>query len=259
MEKVYKAKTNAAELTKITLETKNTTVIFRESEADPVTVTYKETEREHYIITEKDGTLHIQQEIDKNWFDYIGLRNFLGTLPGNLQIEICVPECYRGDLCLNTSNATVSVSDTGPLGMVDCHSSNGKILLSNVHVTGDITCNTSNAYVTLKNVSAAQRIVIKTANGLIRLLNTAGELGVQVKTSNGKIDLDHLSGDHICLKTSNGMIKGTIVGRKEDFNIQSHTSNGTNNLPGNTVYGEKELNVETSNGKIDIRFLADEF
>ena len=57
----------------------------------------------------------------------------------------------------------------------------------------------------------------------------------------------------VSLRTSNASIRGVLPGSRQDWQIDSGTSNGKNSLPASQP-GQKPLSAHTSNGSIQITF-----
>lgn len=132
----------------------------------------------------------------------------------------------KGDANLKSSNGGIFV--TNHKGNIRVDTSNGRIEITNL--SGNATLNTSNGRIF---VDGCDRLTqVETSNGSVEIKRTK-EIG-DIKTSNGKIEIDVLGiregGARIY--TSNGSIYANI---KSDLNIN--------------------LEVETSNGKIDIKDL----
>ena len=61
--------------------------------------------------------------------------------------------------------------------------------------------------------------------------------------------------DHILMKTSNGLVTATIIGNRNDYNINSTTRNGFNNLENICdLERSKSLVARTHNGRIQVDF-----
>ncbi|MGN1466878.1 MAG: DUF4097 family beta strand repeat-containing protein [Ruminococcus sp.] len=263
-EKTY---TSSEKISTIQLEDDNTRVELTESSDDKVHITYFENEKESYEIKE-DKTLLIKRTDSYKWYDYI-----FNIRLRERYIEIKIPQSFGGNVILNTGNGKIGVQNI-KVKSLSAHTSNGsidfgfvqagediKVITSNGSVNiqdtqakGTVDIKTSNASVTLGS-SSFENLSAKSSNGKIQLLNVKAENEIYAETSNGKIDIERISAEKsITLKTSNAGVTGTVLGTISDFTVTSHTSNGNNNLPENMPGGDKQLNVDTSNGKIDVSF-----
>lgn len=132
----------------------------------------------------------------------------------------------KGNSNLKSSNGYVKVTNHN--GNIRVDTSNGRIEISNL--TGNATLNTSNGKIL---VDGCERLTqAETSNASIEIRRTK-EVG-DIKTFNGRIDVDiyKIREGGARIYTSNGSIYANI---KSDLNIN--------------------LEVETSNGKIDVKDL----
>ncbi len=89
---------------------------------------------------------------------------------------------------------------------------------------------------------------LQTSNGRVSAVNV--QASIEVRTSNGKIELKNIEGD-IFAKTSNGTIDAANCLGK----VNLSTSNGKVYYAGVLLGSENE--IQTSNGKVNLKFPAD--
>jgi len=241
--------TTSAEITRIEVDVDNVEVIVEPSDDDGVHVVYFENNRMTYEIKEgSNQKLTIKNKFSNNISDWVGIN----ISEGENYLKILVPSDSKVEIDIEGSNGSISVEDI-QLSKALIKTSNAKISLQDVDVLDRFEVKTSNGKIELINVSG-NNIIVKTSNGRIEADNVTMADKLELTTSNSAIDVYEISaGNLIELKTSNANISGRITGKKEDFRINSSTSNGSNNL-GNSDGGSKSLRVETSNGSIDISF-----
>ena len=253
-------------------------IVVRAAEGDDVTLVYYTCENDPYQAEVRDGVLTLRRA------EFTGSRagRFTFSMLGGIvrmvwnkpspTAELRVPENALLDLEARTSNASIKVKGPRALCAVQLKTSNGRIALENVKCKS-LDATASNARVTLENVETKQGLNGKTSNGRIEADvvrcggavtlttsnsrieadNCAARGELRLTTSNGAIKVDRLSAPAITLKTSNGGISGVLPGPQTDWQIDSGTSNGHNNLPSRQP-GQKPLSVHTSNSSIDVRF-----
>lgn len=96
----------------------------------------------------------------------------------------------------------------------------------------------------------------KVSNADMRLTGVASDRFVELKTVNGGVALERLSfGTTLRASTGNNAIRGTVVGQLGDFSYACHTANGACNLPEALQGGDKQIELTTVNGDIDISFV----
>ena len=227
---------------------RNTPVTITAVDANqPLTITYYENKANTYTLEKVDNQLTVTKQKPKYWWFHFSWVHF----NKNTEIIAQVPTNQLQSLNVQTSNGPIAV-DGLELTDATFKSSNGKIMLQDLKASQTISSQTSNGKLTLRNIQA-DKIESHTSNGKIELADLAFSTGT-FETSNGKVAFDKLDAtDSLNLKSSNGKITGSLVGNQKDFKIKAKTSNGKNNLV-DSMNGEKELNIRTSNGTIDVQF-----
>lgn len=244
----------------------NASINVIESSDDQLHITYYESNKLKYEVTTESGKVIMKQIRSMKWYDYIGINFF------NESINIQIPAIFTKALSITTDNSTIDFKNLVHLESITANTENATIDFDNVITTKDIYCKTSNSVVEVNDVSCANLtilttnsevnienatlsgdLVCETSSGIIYLEDVTSN-SIDARNTNGMIDISRITGDHIVLITSNGIITGTINGDKTDYKIISSVSNGMNNLPSYQEDGEKYLEVSTSNGMIDIDF-----
>lgn len=263
-----KTYSTSARFSAVQVEDKNTEAILSVSPDERIHITYYENEKDVYELQEGE-ILSFKKTENYQWYDYFFNISFQKTT-----LEIQIPKDYSGDLSLRTSNAKIEANNLS-VQNVNLFSSNGTILLDTVHAKDKIHAETSNNSIKMENTSSKNGIQAVTSNGPIVLEKTESS-DANALTSNGSITLSELNMKNISaqtsnasirlanvqtensltLQSSNGSIEGTVKGKLADFSVISHTSNADSNLPETMPGGEKQLTVQTSNGKINIQFYS---
>ncbi|MDD2429817.1 MAG: DUF4097 family beta strand repeat-containing protein [Eubacteriales bacterium] len=245
---------SAAGIQEIRIKARNMPLEVTAVQGDEILINYYTSDEDPYEVSLDGGVLTLKYKND----DFFGISSwFSGALNvidnTNPKVQVFVPQAYAGMFMLDTSNASVNMSDLTQSGDVHIETSNGRIEVKNV-AAPLVEAHTSNGAVTLDEVSVSGAIDMKSSNGAL----TAGAVNardkLRMETSNGRIVLDRVISADIELRTSNGSVSGSVEGRRGDFTIASDTSNGDDNL-GDGGNGQKRLTVHTSNGNIDISFL----
>ncbi len=254
-------------ITSLTIHDDLMPIRIKESQDEQIHITYFESDRQWYDINEGISFKMVKKS-KHSFLDFIGFNWKSYEIP---EMVIELPNGFVGDIEIETSNAKISGEYlTG--GHIDIESSNAKIELKGVQATS-LDIGASNAVIYLEEMNVKEQLTAKTSNGLIEVSNIVAE-DVEIKTSNGKLMLDTAKlrtlkattsngpigfeqvqvDSGIWLKTSNGSIKGTIIGDVDDFQVRSETSFGDSNLV-ETNTGTIILSAETSNGNIKIDFI----
>ncbi|HBL83778.1 MAG: hypothetical protein A2Y17_08445 [Clostridiales bacterium GWF2_38_85] len=249
-EKTYD--TNVESIKAFILDDSNNSIEFIESTDNKIYITYFESEKEYYNIEKSDsGTLSMEFISELKWFEYFVFNfSFESTT-----ITVSLPSEFKGSINAKTSNGGITMTELAVSDDVRLRSSNGTVEATGVDITGDLDVHSSNGKLILTDITA-DNIIGDTSNGKVDAKNLTAAEDIELETNNGSIYITKINADEqIILKTSNGSIKGSIIGDRRDFEITSHTSNGHNNLPEDQSGGDIYLDVRTSNGSIDIDFV----
>lgn len=270
----------------VVVEARLVSIRLRHSADGRVRVWFAPRMGETVAAQEAEGVFRFTQKpplLGSGWLFGIAIdrRELILELPGG----------FSGAVCAKTSNSNICAEDLTLGGQVQLVTSNSSICVQR-GVFDRLQCKTSNSNITLCDTSAqrceaatsnstiaAERCVLgdcrcKTSNASIKLRDLEGDVCEAVTTnaritaercrfarqfwlttSNGAIRVDGAAAPDISLLTSNGAIKGTLLGEEADYVISSRTSNANNNLH-NTCppNASNRLNAVTSNGRIRLEF-----
>ncbi len=182
------------------------------------------------------------------------------TLGGKLQLVtsnsgIAAEQCACGTLMAKTSNSGVRLSDV-TAEVCEVASSNGRIAAERCAL-GTFLAKTSNAGIQLCGASGESCEAV-TDNARVTAEQCRFAERLWLTTSNGPIHVQRIAARDVSLSTTNGVLKGTLLGRAEDYAITSRTSNAKNNLRDSFPQGgPNRLHAVTSNGRIALEFLGD--
>ena len=215
-----------------------------------VQVHFNPGESDRVACTEQDGIFTFQHSMRISLFHWQDL--FMGPR----KVVVDVPVSFDGTLTVSTCNARLDASGLSHVADTRFSTSNAAMRLRGI-LCGALHGKTSNGAIDLQNAQGAA-CTLETSNGRITAENAIFPQALQLYTSNGAVRMQSVVSDHLEFSTQNAAVSGTIVGDMRDYAVRSHTSNASNNLPPELVYPEqsKELNVNTSNAKIDVRFIA---
>lgn len=234
----------------INVEAENVRIEVIPVTSGPIRVLFNPREDCDYVsFTEHDGEFNFRHTM-RNFLSWNWRNLFRG--PWILTLE--VPVDFAGNLRVKSSNASISVNGLKHLTNSQFITSNARIRVDDIHCNS-VLIQSTNASLDLNNLSGDQLEAV-TNNGRVTAFGCTFTFGLLLSTRNGAIEGKNLTGDNIVMKTSNGAVRGTIIGDIRDYAIQSHTVNGSNNLP-NSKYPDqkKHLVAKTSNGRIDVAFI----
>lgn len=204
---------------------------------------------DYVTFSEHDGEFNFRHSM-RNFLSW----NWRSLFQGPWILTLEVPVDFAGNLRVKSSNASISVNGLKHLANAQFITSNSKIRVDNFHCNS-VLIQSTNASLSLNNLSGDQLEAV-TNNGRVTADGCTFTFGLLLSTRNGGIEGRNLIGDNIVMKTSNGAVRGTIIGDIRDYSVQSHTVNGSNNLPNcNYPDQKKHLVAKTSNGRIDMQFI----
>lgn len=234
----------------IQVEATNVTVRVRTVEAGPIRVLFKPREnRDRVVFSEENGIFHFRHEMRSlfhlNWLNLFWDFNIL---------ILEVPKNFAGSLILKTSNAAIRVSNLQKLARGEFVTMNGKISMKSVHAE-ELFLKTANAFLEMENLRG-KRLEAITNNGNVSARECDFSEGILLQTKNGFVTGKNIISDNISMQSCNGSITGTIIGNINDYTVESHTVNGSNNLDcAANLTGPKKLAAKTTNGRIKVEFI----
>ncbi len=233
----------------VRVQSENMRIRIRTVESGPVRVLFQPREGQDLVnFKEEDGVFSFKHERKGNsYLDWIS--HFF-----DMQVLILeLPMNFAGNLWIKTKNSSVSVSGLGNLSLGEFISNNGKIHVKNSHIE-KLTVQANNGKIDLSNLMGND-MEASSGNGLITARECRFTDRLVLQTQNGAVTGKNLIGDHISMQTCNGFVTGNIIGNEKDYNIESSTKNGFNNLE-NVASPErsKTLRAKTHNGRIQIEF-----
>lgn len=136
---------------------------------------------------------------------------------------------------ISSTNGAIELRGFSTLGSLSCHTTNGGMRLSDTAIQGALSCATSNGSVRIESVSAQET--------------------AWIKSSNASVKLDRLLARDIDISTTNGNIKGSIVGAQSDFMTDCSTTNGKCRPASGGLPTGRMLRARTTNANIVMEFV----
>jgi hypothetical protein len=261
------------EFSNITVDSHNNNIkIVSNLDVENVKVEYYTSDKIQFDIGIVGSELFIKQQTNNsfmNWFNFnFGDNSIVVHVPADLGLDYNI-DGSNGEIIFygidvnrvdaRTSNAMVDFSEVQAGDRLTLKTSNAKIKLDKLTSYNDIDITTSNGPLNMSDIKA-NTVWAKTSNGALSAVGLIANK-IWAKTSNGSIELERLSADDITLNTSNAFVKGSIIGKYDDFRKDIKTSNGEVRINGiehgkkvNSASGMNVIVINTSNAGIDIEF-----
>ena len=269
------------EIRDVRLSTRTANVKFCESEGTEVSVVCVDQKKLEHTVMVQDGTLIIQLEDTRRWYDHISI------MSGTGEITVFLPAGQLGRLTLTASTADVDIPDsfefesvdisvstgdvtlgadarrsvkistnTGDItldgvstGSLELSVNTGKILATAVECRGDATISTDTGNVTIQDTTC-NSLEIDGDTSKVTLKNVFATEVFDIETDTGAVLLDRCDAAGLYVKTSTGDVRGTLL---TDKIFYTDTSTGHISVPRSTSGGI--CDVTTSTGDIQFEII----
>ena len=220
-----------------TLQGDNFAVTVKKSEDETCKLVYRDFPENPKQYSFKDGKASLSD--GKGAFSVVGAslgmqwrRGILiGAVSGDLQqVVLYLPASFSGKLCISIENGALDLADLA---------------------FSELTAETKNGSIDLEDI-AAETVSAKVGNGSVVLKNVACAR-TRAEVSNGSVALERLQSDDIALTAGNGSVKGTVVGKEENYSVTASCGLGSCNLQSREG-GADRLEVRVGNGSVEMSF-----
>ena len=178
----------------------------------------------------------------------------IGEHTNGAYIKLAVPDSFSGSITAQGTNDKIRVSDLHCRADVQVQTTNAHVTAENCEVDS-LSLNTTNARIMLENIKAQDEVNVKSTNGRIEAKKVLAPTLLALETTNGQIRIESCDAADIRIQTSNASVNGLLHGSIADYDIESHTSNGENELGTHPKHNaQKHLRVYTSNASIHFEF-----
>ncbi len=266
---------------RITLITDVADAVFLTSDDGKCRVECYENEKALHSVAVSDGTLRIEVQDKRSWFDHIGVNL------GAPKITVYLPEKDYASVTVNETTGGVELAGTLSFESIDVETTTGRVVCG-ASASGKVRISTTTGAVTLDGTTAGSievtvttgrvkadsvkcdgEALISVATGFVELtdfscreLESNGSTGalrmknvivtekLTAKRSTGSVHFDACDAAELYVKTSTGNITGSFLTDKR-FIAESDT--GRVNVPKGTDGGRCELSSSTGNISIEIK------
>ncbi len=259
----------------ISIITKTADILLVPSENSKTSVSCYEQKNLKHSVEVKDGTLIIEVNDSRNWYDHIGIAF------GNPKITLNIPKGEFGELSVIATTGDIKIpkefifesidismstgditnyasasklvklqASTGDIcaenisaGTLDLRVSTGEITVSNVNCENDVNIKVSTGEASLTNVNC-KNISSSGNTGDILLKNVIAAEKFSIDRSTGDVKFDGSDAAEIFIKTNTGDVKGSLLTNKV-FITQTNT--GKIDVPKTANGGRCEITTDTGN------------
>lgn len=245
----------------ISIITDTADILFAVSDDETCTVVCDETEKVKHTATVQDGTLTVQVNDERKWYDYIGIHF------GTPKITVSLPKGTYDSLVIRGSTGDVDIPKDFNIENLDISVSTGNIRVENTSAE-TLTLSVSTGKVTARSVTCSGTVFVRVSTGAAQLTDvtcsnlrsngSTGDISLQnviaaeqltIERSTGDVKLDRCDAGEIFIQTDTGDVKGSLLTEKV-FLADSDT--GRVDVPKTTSGGKCEIHTDTGNIKITI-------
>lgn len=269
------------EFTDISIKTKTSDVVFAPSNDGVCKVICYEDVKEKHTVKVTDGTLTIEVNSEKKWYDYIG---FYFKTPS---LTVYLPNAQYNDLLIKASTGDVEIPENFRFASVDISVSTGDVDCE-ASVSGKLKICTSTGDIEISELSATEielsvstgdieaedivcegniQVTVSTGEAFLddvkcKSLSSSGDTGdiflekviarekLSIKRSTGDVIFEDSDAAEIFVETDTGDVKGSLLSEKIFI---TKTDTGKIDVPKTVTGGKCEIITDTGNIKITIK------
>jgi len=225
----------------ISIVTVTANVEFVPSENQTTSVVCYEQKNLKHTVTVKDGTLVIEINDTRKWYEHIGIHF------GTPKITVYIPQREWSVLLVKADTGDISVENIAAQTL-DLRVSTGRITVSDVTCQGDVNIRVSTGKTVLTDLQCKN--LISTGNtGSMVLKQVVAAEKFSIKRSTGDIKLEGCDAAELFMETNTGDVEGSLL---TDKVFIAHTDTGKVDVPKTVTGGRCEIKTDTGDIKITI-------
>ena len=266
----------------VRIQSKTAQIEFLKSEDGKTKVVCYETKKCMHVTKIKDGTLSIEINDTRKWYDYINVFDFSTD-----KITVYLPEGAYGDLNVKASVSDVRIGagytfqnisvrlSTGSIhcnasavnllqmhttigdvkltdlsaGRIDLIASTGKITASKIECKGEMRVEISTGDIYFTDVTC-QNLISEGDTGDLNLKNVIAQEKFDFERSTGDVKFEKCDAAELFIETDTGSVKGSLLTEKI-FIVETDT--GRIDVPKSVSGGRCEIETDTGDVNITIQ------
>ena len=244
----------------ITIDVDTADLTIRPSENEDCKVVCHEDVKQRHSVIVENGTLTIQENDERAWYDYISTGN------NDISVTVYLPKTQYTALSIETHTGDIEIPNGFTFDSVDISGSTCDVDFSaNVANTLTISVSTGNTTLTdvtcknfthgsntgdleMKNVLVSEKMHIEKTTGDVEFERCdAGE--IYIKTDTGDVKFERCDAGEIYIKTDTGDVEGSLLSGK---NFQADSDTGDVKTPTSTEGGKCEIHSSTGDIRITV-------
>ena len=248
------------DFTNISIVVDTSKIQFLPSQDGTCSIICYEQERVTHSVAVRDGTLVIETQDTRKWYEYIGIHF------SKPKITIYLPMGQYGELAIRTCTGNVSITQPYTFTNVHITLSTGNIQISDVSAdTMALSVSTGDIHATNLHHLDGMNVFVATGDSILENISCrhfasgggTGDVSMRNVIASGTMTVTRATGDitffacdagEILIEADTGDVSGTVLSDKIFF---AHTNTGRVEVPKTTTGGKCE--ITTSTGNIQIR------
>lgn len=219
-------------------------IVIMPSEDETSSVVCHEQEKVKHSVTVQDGTLTVDVDDTRKWYEHIGI-NW-----GTPKVTVYLPKEAYGSLRIKSSTGDVEIPKDIKLDSIDVTATTGDVRC-NASAEQDIRIKTSTGRIDVTNVSA-DTIDLSVTTGRVSVSNAVCEGDVSISVSTGRASVSDVKCQNLTSTGDTGDILLTQVVASKTFSIERDT--GDVRFKGCDA---DEMVIVTDTGDVTGTFLSD--
>ena len=233
-----------------------------------------------YAVAVTDGTLSIEENDERRWFDHIGI---VGNTPElrvylpsdeyealtidlstgdvrveeftfssiNIDVSTGDVECLasvKGELKIHTTTGDIGISGASAASM-SLKTTSGDVNIFEISCDGDIHMKSTTGSSVLTNVDC-KNLTINSGSGASKMINVIASETITINKNTGGVKLEACDAAELNIKTTTGDVVGSLLTEKV---FVTNTTTGDISVPKSTSGGICEISTTTGDIDIDIK------
>lgn len=225
----------------ITIDVDTADLTLRSSEnEDCKVVCHEDVKQKHSVIVE-NGTLTIQENDERAWYDYIS------TGINDISVTVYLPKTQYTALSIETHTGDIEIPNGFTFDRVDISGSTCDVDFS-ASVANTLTISVSTGDTTLTDVTC-KNFTHDSDTGDLEMKNVLVSEKMHIEKTTGDVEFERCDAGELYIKTDTGDVEGSLLSGK-DFQADSDT--GDVKTPTSTEGGKCEIHSSTGDIRITV-------
>ena len=203
-------------------------------------VCHEDVKQRHSVIVE-NGTLTIQENDERAWYDYIS------TGINDISVTVYLPKTQYTALSIETHTGDIEIPKVFTFDSVDISGSTCDVDFS-ASVANTLSIDISTGDTTLTDVTC-KNFTHDSNTGDLEMKNVLVSEKMHIEKTTGDVEFERCDAGEIYIKTDTGDVEGSLLSGK---NFQADSNTGDVKTPASTEGGKCEIHSSTGDIRITV-------